>query len=414
MASGGSKVRFEARWLLAKNHPHLSNFLSFKSPLPLFRLNFNKSTSVTFRAVASPWVSGETTGCGIRPGEGRKGSVCLSLALPLALLISGCQMTGLRLKELIAEKKFAEAAQHYAEHKEYFKEAWGDYAQQLRTVAESLNQLHQPGLLGAINAVKNQNWPVREAEWPLVQKTLEEGTQALSAYASLISLYELVSEPSFRSPLASSLDRLLSDFVQKVKSSAPELFAKFDHFGEQSFFGKFPVRFNPKAFMAENFRALQPKLESASTTDLQQFLKLYMGLQLRGEVLDMVAYTEISNQYVRAYLGENSQGESPTLSTMVAALNSAKDSGFAPNSIPGVSIGFIEAKESTRGDGNIEIPLQLEVDIPATTIQESLKTVLSDPGGQKLDYLILVDVVFAKAQHRSGKVESVKSGFIYI
>lgn len=140
MTSGGSKVRSEAGWLLAKNHPNLSNFLAFKSLLPLFRLNFNKTASVTFGAVTSPWVSGETIDCGIRPGEGRKGSVWLSLALPLALLLSSCEMAGLRLKELIAQKQYEEAVHHYAIHRKFFKYDHGpQYADQLKAVADYLN-----------------------------------------------------------------------------------------------------------------------------------------------------------------------------------------------------------------------------------------------------------------------------------
>lgn len=206
------------------------------------------------------------------------------------------------------------------------------------------------------------------------------------------------------------LNQALSKFIETVKASAKDSFASFNHFGDASFFSSFPITLDAKSFIAENFSALQPRLLSARTKDLQQFLKLYP----KEEVLDQASYTEISNLYLKAYLLENANPDSVDLRTLLAAFNNAKSNQFTPNALPGAKIAFVETGGVTDPTKNraTEFPVQFDMDLPVASLKGDLETLIYKKREEGPDYFIVVDVVFARTRHKTEKMESVKSEFI--
>jgi serine protease Do len=318
-------------------------------------------------------------------------------------LIIGCEPIGLRLKDLIAEKNFEQAAQHYSDHRDFFKGAETDYADQLQTVAKNLNQSHEAALRASANKLDQQNWPTEPLEWPTIQLALREATQVIAGYDK----NNIVTERPFRSPTASQLDKLLSEFTAKVRSDAAVYFPQFNHFGEKSFFDSFPVLLDAKSIMSQNFPALQPQLQTASTKELQRFVKLYP----KDQILDQAALTQISNEYLRAHLTENTQGDSRNLSTNITALNAVREQGFPANSFPELRVAFMEEEFSASRANSLDVPIRFDLDLPVVTGKEGLKEILQAVR-PKTDFLILVDVAFATVRHKSEKVESVKSEYL--
>lgn len=324
------------------------------------------------------------------------------VALPL-LFIFSCSMAGVRLKDLVAAKQYEDAAHHYAEHKDIFNAKHNDYVEQLRAVTDHLNEYHDSSLRSTYEKLAVQNWPTAQSEWLMIRQTLEEGRQALTAY----NKYEILTDPRFRSPRAGSLEKALADVTNKIKSTDRESFANFNHFGDRSFFNIYPVEIDAKSFIAETLPSFQPKLQTARPKDLEQFLKLYP----KGTILNDSAFTEISNQYVKASMGDQSLEKSSVLRSIVKALRTAKVNGFLPTTVPGITIAFVEPIRSPK-DSSGEFPVAFDVDIPATLLQKSLEEILSNQENERFDFIIFTDFVSGNINHRGSKVETVKSEFV--
>ena len=308
---------------------------------------------------------------------------------------------GDHLKQLISEGKLETAAKLYDEQKDFFRQNKEKQKATLTDFAARLNARHDPALQNALEGISALKWPAPAGQWQTIKNALSSARDTLTGYPA----YAFLQEPEYRSDVAEELGGSISALKQRIESGAPEAFAAFDHFGDKSFFGIFPVDIEPKSFFITHADKIKGILNAAKTKQLRRFAANY-SKEITGEDW----WGRIGGFYVAASLKESGGTRSRNLKAVLKAISGAKKAGFEPKNVPGLKIGFVEVTSRTLlKEGQIEFPTTVKVDLPVKIAKADLEGALTNPTAKTADFLIVFDVALAKAKRRVTKAKKVKS-----
>ncbi|MDA1326083.1 MAG: hypothetical protein O3C34_15205 [Proteobacteria bacterium] len=130
---------------------------------------------------------------------------------------------GDHLKDLVAAKKFGEAAKLYDKQKKFFQSDIEKFIKSLRAVADALNDEKEPKFAAAIKSLETVEWPAPEDRWKSVKENLENAKAVLAGYDS----EPLLLDERFRLPQVNELERVLNSLRTKLEETAPSVFFRF-------------------------------------------------------------------------------------------------------------------------------------------------------------------------------------------
>lgn len=305
---------------------------------------------------------------------------------------------GDHLEELIEDEEYLEAARLIDRERAYFAKDAEDYAEDLVTIVNALNQEHEPALHEALIGMKVFAWPAPEPKWLEIGDALRAAQLALAAYADV----PLLSEKAFRSGTASTLGLKVTQARRRLDRAAIETFILYDHFADRSFFDQWPVPLDAAAFMSEHFNKLGDRMALATTRDLQRFVAHYPRDAVQGPDI----FSKLSNHYVAAFLRELG-ADKTDLRAVVTAFKVVSDLGFAPTAVPGVTIGLIQSTTETA-----DFPVTIEADL--TLIETAIAApgqASSHPLAQAVDILITFHVTGATAERQVDATRKISSTY---
>ena len=304
------------------------------------------------------------------------------------------------LKSLIDENKTEDADRLYVEQKAFFDANRPESLPTLTALAEKLNSKQSGVLQAALNDISKTEWPAPSGEWSQVKKSLSSLRSAVQKYPT----EGLLSVAEFKDERVGKVEKALKNLESRIKNSSDEEFERLDHFGSFSIFDIYPVELDIEAVLKTGFPVIRDKLSHASTQQFKQFSANY-DESLLGEK----RWAEISNLYIDARLRELGE-TSPDIVNMLGIVNSARELGFKPKSVPGLNIGFIEVTSKTLlNQGQIDFPATIDIDLPVETSKADLNAAFDRDLNKKFDYLIIFDVALAKASRRVLKMTPVRS-----
>ncbi len=305
---------------------------------------------------------------------------------------------GDHLEELIEDREFLEAARLIDRERAYFAKDAEDYAEDLVTIVDALNQEHEPALHDALTGMKVFAWPAPEPKWLEIGEALRTAQSALAAYGDV----PLLNEKPFRSVTASTLGLKVTQARRRLDRAAIETFILYDHFADRSFFDQWPVPLDAATFMSDHFNKLGDRMALATTRDLQRFVAHYPRDAVQGPDV----FSKLSNHYVAAFLRELG-ADKTDLRAVVTAFRVVSDLGFAPTAVPGVTIGLIQSTTETA-----DFPVTIEADLPLIeTATAAPGQASSHPLAQAVDILITFVVTGATAERQVDATRKVSSTY---
>jgi serine protease Do len=306
------------------------------------------------------------------------------------------------LKELMDAGNFADADRLFVEQIKFFSPGGETSAPLLARLAEALKQQSLPAIENASTKINAFTWPVQLDQWPEVKDALQSAESSLSNYPG----DGILNDSRFSVSEVDALRSKLSELQQTIRTDATPQFAKFDHFGDQSFFEIYPVELQTTEIISANYADLTIQLESAGTERLQAFSR-NTGKQTLGDD----RWAALGETYVKAYLRE--QGGEQDIAQVLGAMKAAKDAGFEPKVVSGLNIGFIEITSRTLlKEGQIDFPASIETDLPVLVSKADLDDALSSSNTKEFDYLVILDVALAKASRRVLSLKPIFSTFL--
>ncbi|MBF0142148.1 MAG: trypsin-like peptidase domain-containing protein [Magnetococcales bacterium] len=147
-------------------------------------------------------------------------------------------------------------------------------------------------------------------------------------------------------------------------------------------------------------------MKRAATSDLDTLFQLG---KLHSEILNDEELTQLGNRFVALHREANRDKEDP-LATAMEAMVKAREAGFKPRELSGMTIGFVEATSRTLLDKRqIEFPVIVDLDLPVKASKAELDQALTQEVALGTDYLIILDVALAKASRRIPEAQKTRS-----
>lgn len=301
------------------------------------------------------------------------------------------------LKDLIKAGKFAEAAQLYAEQKDYFDQHMSRDRPLLKQVADHFHGLHGDALATALRDLREEtDWPGSAETWATKKERLAHARAALDSYPQ----YVLLQLADFHDPAKEELEAEVGRDHAACDQGAAAAFAGFDHFGPTPFFDAYPLQLDAKTFMATHFPAVAPRLSAAGPDQLLRFAANY-----RDQLAGTARWGEVGDAYLATALAGRGGKNGPGLVQVLDALRDTQKAGFAPTRVPGVEFAFIDVTSRTLlQERQVEFAPQVDVDLPLAASRADLDEALSADAGAA-DFLIVFDVALARTERRVTKIQ---------
>ncbi len=285
-------------------------------------------------------------------------------------------LNGQKLKDLVAAKKFSEAADLYASEKKFFDAQPGNYEEQFQAISEALNRQHVPEFEERLKRVKGFELAgVANAEnWPSVRQGLEESERLISTYSAI----ELLKERRFRAPVVDELKESVDKVGNGYRQNATQAFLSFDISKERSFFDVYPVTIPPEQVLPAGIDHIVRSLATARSDDIARFRKLY------SKDFQSTHLSKVATLYVDRLLAEGGNTQ-PTLFQKIEAVRRARSLGFD----------IVENKDLKIAHAQLidrSTPSTSKVTVEATPPVKSLdgEAVLVDPQAAAADYLVVI------------------------
>lgn len=308
------------------------------------------------------------------------------------------------LKELVTGKRWEQVAALYRKERGHFQKHRDDAAVTtgIRSAAEALARKRMPALASAVKRIEAVAWPAPMEDWSGIKTTIGGAGRELSSSSD----EPILEKATTLDPVKDSLKSAVSALEARIKQSASELFAAFDHGGQAEFFALYPVVLSVPATVQAAMPALLPKLKAMAPAQAAAFLSRF------GDRLPETARAELSSSAFQALLLEEARGERPTLDTILVAYARGKELGIEPARLDEPRIRFVEITSRTLlKEGQIEFPATIDIDLPVDAGTARLDEVLSELDSDNLDYLVVFDVAVARSFRRVATQEKVNSQY---
>jgi len=302
------------------------------------------------------------------------------------------------LQELLAANNLADAERLFVEQEATLAAKPAKSAPLLASLAQRLNETKAAPLAPAHQRLAALGWPTPAAGWPEQRAALTEARKALADYQQS----PLLKKPAYRSPLLENLSTALAEREARIKADAPAQLAAFDHFGSGGFFAAYPIELDAKNLIAAQWDRMRAGLANADLDRLNRFLANYPA----KEHFDEPRQAELAGLFAQTWAKSNAGRGGPGLADQLGGLRAAEKAGLKPKVASGLKIGFIEVTSRTLLDRQqIQFPAQIAVDLPLQVVKAELDEALSDPALGGNDYLMIIDVAYAKAARRAFQAE---------
>jgi len=350
----------------------------------------------------------------------------------IIFLLSGCQTTGQspstsasannfrvakdsytifydqkdHLKELIESDNFADASILYEEQRDFFDtKAPTDPELQaaLSKVVDKVSKTFESDISATLADIGSAKWPAPPSEWDSIRIKIRTAEGILS----IIPKDGVFVNPSYRPDGLSTLQTQTAAWRRKVNSTVEEDFLAYPHFTSEPFFHIHPSSLGAKAFCTQYPSAVSKVLANHSALEIKTFAQ-----SLGEDLVTEDTWRMISEAYMDARLQEL-PAKGRKLSSVLSALNDAKNAGFKIQTLNSLKIGFVEVTSRTLlKQGQIEFPAEVDVDLPFDITKSELETAFDSETANNADYLIVFDVALAKTRRKIGKMQKQPSQMI--
>jgi serine protease Do len=320
---------------------------------------------------------------------------------------------GDHLTELVNAGLYRQAARLYDKYSDtYFKKKGifskvtnkEKYSEQLTKTATHLNKYYTDKIDEAYSRIKSHTfWPSDQNNWSLIASGLEYSKDISAKYDS----YSLLREEKYRLPKINELTLSKKNLEDNLQLYAKDSFREYDIFNGINFLKKYPISIVSESnFIDNNFEVILSKLQSATSTQIEIFFNTYKS------ALSDQKHKILSSSYVDTFLKEKSEGgETIDLRKLLNVIDTATDKGFILEDVKGLKVAFVEATSLTLlGEGQIEFPAKVNVDLPFEYKTLELGTALSEV--EDSNYVVVFDVAVATVKRRIKNREKMDSKFL--
>ncbi|WP_421955787.1 S1C family serine protease [Polaromonas sp.] len=278
-----------------------------------------------------------------------------------------------KLKDLVAEKKYNDAANLYANDKTYFDGQGGSIAPTLAALSTAMNSEREASLNELVRELEGLGPAAspNEAEWTSPKKFLERTDIALVEYNS----YEILADKKYRSPQADKLNELSARLKTAYQANTEVAFKAFDLRREQSFVDLYPVPVSASGFSSSVMEKIDATFADSPTKDIAAFRKQYSNVFAASQL------TRLNGLYVERLMAERGGGR-PTFFDKLNTVRQARADGFDVGSIRDFKVIYV----------HVESPDGAKSPLEANSAVRVLKgeAVSTDSEANSANYLVLI------------------------
>jgi serine protease Do len=316
---------------------------------------------------------------------------------------------GDHLKELVAERKFNEAAGLFTQYKSEFFESESaltgkqhieKYHTELEQVASYLNStIHEPKLNKVIAHLdKYSRFPIGQESWSDMKLSIRKANNEVSKYKA----QTLVGMDRFSSPIVDGVLNKVKTIKRSAKGYAAKAYVDYGIINGNSFFNKYPISLNKTTVIQSTSSRVASILGSSKLEDTNNFVSAY------GNYLSSRQKKILGNLYLNQYIKEGGETDKPVLSLVMSGLVETKKIGLNPDSTGDMKIKFVEITSKTLlKEGQVEFPAEINMDLPFEIGKSEITEIFSDNSDS--DYIVVFDVALANVNRRIQKRNKEKS-----
>lgn len=311
---------------------------------------------------------------------------------------------GERFERLIADKDYDGAAVIYNDYRDsYFHRRWmglyfqsgrAYYEEELELLVTKLQAKYADRFEQALKRLgRVPEPPLPESDWSYCRKVLDDTASLLSDLKSQEALFlDFEVKPKGLEELKARI----RDVSSGLKSHSKESFSQFNHFGKESFFEVYPLRFSSRQHIfREYYQTISDSLESATLIQLEQFLDNYPVSQVIVDSSTALDADEIVQHvrdcYIRAFM--SSGGKKPSFILSLEAINSAKKHNLISEEIDRSPIVFLTT-DPPHGyrELNHDFRLKVSVDWPVPGVEGTIESLFARKIAWPDSYILLVEL----------------------
>ncbi len=322
---------------------------------------------------------------------------------PFLMLSNALSGKPAEVERLIKEKKFKEADSYVGSEQKFFTENRQSQAELIGKLAVGLNSTYEPMAVELEEAWGQTSSEFPTNEWKKI-KTLVLNTEALLDDYGRLNVFQIGGKKSEKISL---LEQLYRSKQSDLKMRSVKEFLNYNHFSGNTFFVLYPIKLNEAEFFTSNSQAIRELAGKFSAEEVSKFSKTY------GAYIDSKSALQesLSIQFVQSSINENRNGDS--IENIYNTVKKAKDQGIPLKAIPGSRMAFVEVtSKSLLSEGQIEFPMQIEMDLPLDPIKTDLDVLTEKVEGVAAEYVVIVDVAASKVNRRILAKEDHESKFI--
>jgi hypothetical protein len=320
-------------------------------------------------------------------------------ATPVNAKYSAFYDQGDHLRDLVAAKRFDDAAAVVATHWSWFEPRLEPQSERLRAVAQHINAREQPRLDAAAVSLANAADIQQVAHWPELKRLRAAAKEALAGYDQMV----LLRRPEFRSDRATMLEEAVQRFDEAGRRAAPAAFAAYEHEAELGFFAGYPVELDRPAILRAQMKVLDDRARQlAPDAVLRWHRSIGRDMQLAPEQRARFGRW-LADAVIRA-----SGSKRPGWREVREAWRVAAENGLPPSlpERPRMRV-VVLASGQPGGDGGTRTQLAGQDDLAAETLP--LEAALADNGS---DLLLLIATRDSRSDRSVTERKSVASRYV--
>jgi len=303
------------------------------------------------------------------------------------------------IAELVAKQQFDDASTVYGQNKDWFVEKMADpaIADLVNTVSTHLQSTYRSVIQTKMRSIKDLEWPSSREKWIEIKTEIEQFSREIHTADGV----QIFKDPQFHPAFLDEAKEILNTQIAKIKNSASEQFASYPIFEEENFFNVYPVELDASAFLTEQKVLLEKEIAQAKGNELLNFYKQY------EEYLADDAKRQIGGLFFKSLCPSTKKA---ALATLMGAYAKTCKAGLELDAIPDVKVAFLEVtSDALKEKGGIEFPVGVDLDMPFTAINGSLKKGFDNKEVKSADIIILFNLAATKTNRHVETSNYIKS-----
>lgn len=195
--------------------------------------------------------------------------------------------------------------------------------------------------------------------------------------------------------------------VKLITDDAPVQFQKYPVLTGADFFSIYPVPLDEEKFLLSQTAFLENTIAKSTGNGVPHLVKTY------GHILPPETLRTMEGRFFRNILRRKSGNKTPSLRTVIRAIQEAQKLGFPISEVPDCKIAFVRVtSKSMLKEHGIEFGLSFDVDLPVKAEQTKAKGMFNSQTAKDADVVILINETMSKLDRKTTAFTPIRSKII--